>query len=241
MVRQIKKTKARKREKTKKLGNITLFQKIFSFFKDNAKILIYAVSTVIIIGFASSIFFYINKQTERNAAERFYKVLRVYWQNEEAKEENLDGYFKSLRGFSEIVDNYSGTKYGDWSLVYMGNCYLHLKNYQTAIKFYDQYIKKSRQADIFTADAYHGKGIAYIERGKYPEAIKTYMDFLKVNKSPVTEKLLLEIAWCYEKTGDNKKALEYYKKIVKEHPDSLFKSDAERNIKVLEEINQQKS
>lgn len=240
MVRQIKKTKARKREKIKKIKEITLIQKVFSFFGDNAKIFTYAISTVIIIGVASGVFLYTKKQSERNASERFYQVLRAYWQSEEGKEEDLDKYLKAFREFQGIVDDYPGTRCGDWSLVYMGNCNLHLKNYKKAIEFYDQYIKKSREADIFTADAYRGKGIAYIEEGKYSEAIKAYMDFLKVNKGPLAEKLLWEIAWCYEKMGDNKNALEFYKKIVNGHPDSLFKRDAEKKVKVLEQINQQK-
>jgi len=239
VVRQIKKTKTRKREKTKKIEQTTFLQKVFYFFQENARTFIYAISIILIIGVAAGIFLYTKKQSERNAAERFYQVLKIYWQSEEGKEEDMAKYLKAFREFQGIVNEYPGTRYAGWSLVYMGNCNLHLKNYKKAIESYDQYIKESKEADIFTADAYHGKGIAYIEEGKYPEAIKAYKDILKAGKGPLEEKLLWETGWCYEKIGDNKNALDFYKRIVKDHPASSFKSDAEKKVKVLEQVNQQ--
>ena len=87
MVRQIKKTKTRKREKTKKIEQTTFLQKVFSFFQENARTFIYAISIILIIGVAAGIFLYTKKQSERNAAERFYQVLKIYWQSEEGKED----------------------------------------------------------------------------------------------------------------------------------------------------------
>ncbi|OGL47122.1 MAG: hypothetical protein A2149_06885 [Candidatus Schekmanbacteria bacterium RBG_16_38_11] len=233
MVRQIKKTKAKKTEKSR-VAKLTLIEKIFSFVERNQQTFIYAIIAIIVIGGIAGGFWYVRSQNDKNAAGKFFNAAEIYWQNQESPKAGADKYFKALQMFQSVIQEYPGTKYADWSLIYEGNCYLSIKNYGKAVESYDKYIKEGKDVDLFAIDAYRGLGDAFIEEGKYAEAIKVYKDFIKKDGKSLNDTFLWDIGWCYERLGDLKSAKEFYKKIVDKYPNSVHKGDAEKKVKAFE-------
>jgi len=235
VVRQIKKTKAKKTEKIK-FGQLTRSQEIFYFVEKNQQAFIYAVLAIVVIGSIAGGFWYFRSQSEKSAAGRFSDALNVYWQSEEPSKAGVDTYSRALQIFQSVIHEYPNTKYAGWSLIYEGNCYLSIGNYGKAIESYEKYIKEGKDPDLFAIDAYRGLGYAFIEEGKYPEAIKIYKDFIKKDGKSLNDTFLWDIGWCYEKLGDLKSAKEFYKKIVDRYPNSVHKSEAEKKVKAFESL-----
>jgi len=232
VARQIKKLKPKKREKIK-TDTLSITEKLFVFLGKNIKAFLCFILALIIISVGIGGFWYAKSQSDKMAAERFSKALAIYWQNDETQKVSQNKYIKALQNFQSIINDYPNTKYADWSLVYIGNCNLNLKNYPQAIEAYDKYIHGMNKTDIFTIDAYRGIGVAYIEEGKYSMALKVYKEFMNLSKELLDEKLLWDMGRCYEKTGDEKSAMKFYKKILDEYPNSFFRREAEKKVKIL--------
>ena len=236
MVRQIKKTKARKIEKTK-TGKLNFSQEVFSFIMKNKKPILFIISGLLVISSFGGGFWYFRARAENRVSERFYNTLAVYWDKQESPEVEQINYLNLLKSFQSIITDSPKSKYADWSLVYVGNCNLYSKNYAKAIEAYNKYIsKEGKENNFFRLHAYEGLGSAYIEEGKFAEAIKVYKDYAKNKKGLLADKFLWDIARWYEKIDDRKNAGEYYKKILDNYPNSSYKNEAENRIKFLDSI-----
>lgn len=154
-----------------------------------------------------------------------------YMQNEDyATALNGDG---EKAGFLEIVKDYGSTKAGNLAAYYAGICYLKQGDYNNAI----EYLKKYNNDDkVFAPLALGLIGDCYLELGDQQNAVSYYEKATK--KSPndfATPMHLSKLAMTYEIMGNNAKALETYKTLKKDYPNSEEASEANRNIAYLEQ------
>ena len=136
-------------------------------------------------------------------------------------------------GFLEIVKDYGSTKAGNLAAYYAGICYLKQGDYNNAI----EYLKKYNNDDkVFAPLALGLIGDCYLELGDQQNAVSYYEKATK--KSPndfATPMHLSKLAMTYEIMGNNAKALETYKTLKKDYPNSEEASEANRNIAYLEQ------
>ncbi len=132
-------------------------------------------------------------------------------------QEALDGDGNSP-GFLEIIDTYGNTPIGNLAHYYAGISYLHLGEFEDAIK----YLKKFKTADIELKSIAAGAiGDAQLELGNKEEAVKAYNKAISSPTSEITTPYyLLKMGIVYEELGENEKALEAYKSIKEDYKSS---------------------
>ena len=137
-------------------------------------------------------------------------------------------------GFLEIVDDFGSTKAGKLAAYYAGVCYMKQGNYDEAIT----YLKKYTNDDKVLAPLALGMiGDCYLELGDQQNAVSYYDKAAKKNPSEFsTPMFLVKEGMTYEIMGNYAKALETYKTLKKDYPQSNEAFEISKNIAYLEEM-----
>ncbi|NLP58402.1 tetratricopeptide repeat protein [Lutibacter sp. B1] len=136
--------------------------------------------------------------------------------------EGADGKY----GFIDIADKYSNTKAGNLANYYAGISYLKLKNYKEAI----EYLEKFSSKDALLGPTAKGAiGDAFADINQPEDALEYYLKAANLQDNNFSTPLFLfkagTTAMELEKYS---KALELFKRIEKEYPNS----DEAKNIEV---------
>lgn len=131
-------------------------------------------------------------------------------------------------GFLDIIDNYGSTKAANLAKYYTGISYLHLGDYDLAIK----YLNKFKTDDMLLAPmAKSAIGDAYAEQGDLNKAVTAYKKALDMEENDfTTPTVLTKLGVVYEELGEKEKALELYQQIVKDYPNSSDAANIEKSI-----------
>ena len=136
-------------------------------------------------------------------------------------------------GFLEIVDQYGSTKAGKLAAYYAGLCYLKQGDYNNAIEYLKKYTNDDK---ILSALALGLIGDCYLELGDQQNAVSYYERASKTNPNEFnTPMLLSKLGLTYEIMGNYSKALETYKSLKKNYPNSNEAFEISKNIAYLEE------
>ncbi len=121
-------------------------------------------------------------------------------------------------GFIEIINEYKMTKSGKLARYYCGISYLKLGKFQEAI---DQLKKFKLKDDMVSPIAQGAIGDAYCELSQYDQAITYYLKAARMKPNDfVTPIYLMKAAELLESNKEIKKAVDLYKEIQKDYPDS---------------------
>ncbi|HNZ71232.1 MAG TPA: tetratricopeptide repeat protein [Prolixibacteraceae bacterium] len=161
----------------------------------------------------------VEAQEQMFAAQNFFSV--------DSFDVALNGDGVSL-GFLDIIDDFGSTKSGKLAQYYAGISFLHLGDYNQAIK----HLKKFKTDDLLLAPlAKAAIGDAYVELGNYDKAISAYNDALAVNNNDFTTPTIkLKLALVYEEKGNVEKALVILNEAKSEFPNNSEITAIEKNI-----------
>ena len=196
------------------------------FIEDNSKLLSYAIFGIILIVliFMGVKRFYINPLAEEAAgqmfmAERFFDL--------DSFDLALNGY-GTYPGFLQVIDDYGITKSANLAEYYAGICYLGLKDNEKAIDYLNDFSTK----DILLGSAkFSSLGDAYTNLADYNSAIKAYNKGIDKFKNDFSTPIILKkLGFVYEESGKYPKAVETYKSISENFPDSPEANDIEKYI-----------
>lgn len=126
-----------------------------------------------------------------------------------------DGMDKTMKGLTEIAEEFSGTKTANMAEYYLGACYMKKGNFEEAIKHYQNF---SSDDMMLSAIAVGAIGDANLELDKTDEAIKYYLKASEININNFTSPLYLKKAGlANEAKGNFAEALSIYERIQKEY------------------------
>jgi tetratricopeptide (TPR) repeat protein len=196
------------------------------YIEDNKKLL--SIIMLVIVAAAGIYIGYkklIQQPNEKKAQKAMY-IAEEYFAQDSFRLA-LEGDLQSS-GMLSIIDKYKGTKSANLANYYAGMSYLHIGDFENAIK----YLKKYRGKDEFTGPmALGGIGDAYVEQGNLEEGVNYYLKASsKKDNDITTPKFLKKAGLVYEELGQYKKALEVYQKIEDEYPESPFAVDIKKYI-----------
>ncbi len=222
---------AKKKQEVKDTGFETVenvLSKTEQYIEENQKSLTIIVSVIVVIiavylGYKR---FYL-APTEKEAQAEMY-VAEKYFEVDSFKLAlNGDG---SYLGFLDIIDDYGVTKSANLSHYYAGICYLRLGNYDEAIAE----LKKFDEKDVIVTDIDLGDiGDAYVELGDFKQGLSFFLKAAARKKNDFTTPIYLKKAGLvYEQLGEYDKAIDLYKKIELEYPNSQEAFDIEKNITI---------
>ncbi len=131
-----------------------------------------------------------------------------------------------VTGLLSVIKNYGGTPSGNRAQFIAGACYLHLKEFDKAIKFLKDF--DGNGAGQIQSAAYRMLGDAYAEQKKNDDALSNYKKAIDAAdpKDESTKFLSLSRAAMFcEATGKNKEAIEYYQQIKDDISPEYFRNN----------------
>ena len=123
-----------------------------------------------------------------------------------------------VTGLLKILKDYSGTGTANRASFMIGTCYLHLKEFDKAIKYLKEF--DGNGAEQVQSKAYLMLGHAYAEQNKKEDAFDYYKKAANVNDESVTPVALMTAGMYAEAIGKPKDAVELYKKLKDDYPAS---------------------
>jgi len=139
--------------------------------------------------------------------------------------EHIPGNFL---GFLDIADEYSHTKSANLAKYYAGICYLHLGEYENAIKKLEDFTSDDYMVSSIARGAI---GDAYMELGNNDKALKYYLKAAENSKNNFTTPVyLMKAGLAYEDAGKYKDAVEVYEKIRDEYAETMEGRDVPKYI-----------
>ncbi len=134
-------------------------------------------------------------------------------------------------GLLEIIDNYGSTPSGNLAKLYAGLSYLQLGEYDLAIEF----LQKYSSSDPMLEPLYNGAlGDAFVEKNDLESAVKYYQKAIEIKNSFLGPIYISKAALVYENLGKYEEALEVYKKLKNEYPESEQSRNVDKYISKFE-------
>lgn len=214
---------------------MSFINKLQKFWNDNQKKILMAVGgLVVVVGGWFAYQQFIVKPKNEKAADAIFKAEQYFEVDSSRKVLDGDGVNK---GVLYVMKNYSGTPSANLAKYYAGVSYLKLGEFAKAV---EQLKSFSSGSKALQATAYGSLGHAYSELGKKQEAADNY---IKAGKEmPENENMSAEYLWLagqlYETMNKTKEALELYKDIKANYPNSqkaysidkdIYKLNVEKN------------
>jgi len=222
--------KARKRITHKELKQDKLVTKYFEAKNwldnpENKKKAYIGVGIIIVLVAAG--FLYINNKNVKNeeAETKLSAVITLYEQGK--YQEAIGGDpAAGITGLAQIVNDYGSTTSGETAKMYLGNCYFNLKDYDNALKQFDDY---SGGNDVIKASCLSGIGAVYEAKGDLKKAGEYFEKAAAVNKDIViNQENLYNAIRAYTSAGDKESARRVFSLLKEEYPKSKYINEAKR-------------
>lgn len=187
-------------------------------------IIILAVLIVAVLAFFGVKKYYLEPR-ENDAQAAIYHAEQYFEKDNYASALNGDGNYL---GFVDVINEFGGTQTANLAKYYAGICCLNTGDYNGALNYLKDYKGKDL---IVTSLALGAMGDAYMELDNVAEAAKCYESAAIKSKNSFTSPMyLLRAGMAYEMTGNYQKAIDTYKKIKADYPNSNEAFSIEKNI-----------
>lgn len=199
------------------------------FFDKNKNIIIgVAVAVVAVVGgFFAYKYLYMAPKEEK--AKEKIAFAQTYFAQDSLRQALQGDGQPSHPGFLRIIKDYSGTPTGNVAHYYAGACYLKMGDFKNAIKQLEDFNGKGTEA----ATAGYGLlGDAYMESGNTKKGIDNYEQAVNANKKDdlMTPYYLMKLGLAREAGNQSDKAVDAYKRIRDEYPNSQQAREIDRYL-----------
>jgi tetratricopeptide (TPR) repeat protein len=141
---------------------------------------------------------------------------------------------KALPAFDALIKEHGEAGAGVIARLYAGDLHRRLGQHEKAEALFKEYLDKTKADDPLRFLALEGAGYAAEEQGKTDVALGYFKQITELPSGFYKDYGLKHVARMHELKGDSAAALEAYKKIVSDVPDSKLREFADERIAALE-------
>lgn len=200
------------------------------FVERNIKTLSYTVGGILaVIILALIIYQYYIVPRNAEAADNIAVAEQLFLSGDYEKALNGDG---TNAGFLQIVDKYGSTPSGNLASLYAGLCYAHTDKAEEAVKYLENY---DACGDMMVSNAALGAlGNCYAQLGQNDKAAATLLKAAKrADNNTLSPLFYQQAGQLYEAVGNKDKAMDCYKTIKSDYPQSMQAQDIDKYIERL--------
>lgn len=142
---------------------------------------------------------------------------------------------QKITGVLKVISSFGGTSAGNRAKYMAGAGYLHIKEFDKAIKYLNDF--DANGASQIQSKAYIMLGHAYAEQKKTADALAAYKKAASVNEKDeffAGDALLIAAAYAKE-TGNPKEAISIYEQVKEKYPSNIAvqNGDVDKNLASL--------
>ncbi len=207
------------------------------FWAKFSKPIIYAGSAVILlIGGWYGYKYFVVAPKQQKASEAIFPAEKLFGKMVQAGSYSKDSVNTILNGGADgeikvtgllnVINNYSGTPAANLANYMAGACYLHIKEFDKAIKYLKEF--DGNGASQIQSAAYRMLGDAYAEQKKNDEALSNYkkaVDVASVKDEGTRFQALSRAALFCDATGKTADAVAFFKQIKEEINPDFFRNN----------------
>lgn len=200
------------------------------FVERNIKTLSYTVGGILaVIILALIIYQYYIVPRNAEAADNIAVAEQLFLSGDYEKALNGDG---TNAGFLQIIDKYGSTPSGNLASLYAGLCYAHTDKAEEAVKYLEDY---DACGDMMVSNAALGAlGNCYAQLGQNDKAAATLLKAAKrADNNTLSPLFYQQAGQLYEAVGNKDKAMDCYKTIKSDYPQSMQAQDIDKYIERL--------
>lgn len=212
----IKRKQANKNEET--LINLaTARTRLSMYFEDNRNLILGILGGIVVIIGGWFVYNNLIMQPKEEKAMAQMWMAQVQFE-QDSFQLALDNPGGGYSGFLSIIKDFKGTKAGNLANYYAGVSYLNLGNFDAALPFLNDF----KPNGIIGPVMKHGAlGDTYSELNQMDKAIENYKKAADASENEVlTPYYLKKLALVYETQNEYNKAIEIYKRIKSNYPNS---------------------
>jgi len=195
---------------------ITLTERTFLFITHHSRSIAVGAGIVLILLLCIFSFEKWEKKNEENAYQMFHLAVETY---EMVSSPYRDGspqeYRAVLEKFDEVITKYPRTSSGKIAMLFKGNIYLRLGEFDDGIKAYEAFLQKTGKEKLYRSFALDGLGYSYGGKKEYEKAVDAYQRLAGLGEGFQSADAYLGLGRCYEKIGKSKESLENYKNFIR--------------------------
>ncbi|MFC2171648.1 tol-pal system YbgF family protein [Acidobacteriota bacterium] len=228
---------------------VSSIEKATDFLQSNWKPIVGAVGAVLVIFLIVLLFGYLSKRGEDKAELLLNDALKAFHGEivkegetpTEIDEDTLtfktedEKYTESIAKLEKVIEEHGSSSAGILAKVYKGICLINLKKIDEAETILTE-VTSSDGGEIASSMAQYNLVRIMEIKNNWEEAATEYERLVNIRSRFIPhDVMLMNRGAALEKLERYREALESYRQVVDEFPDSPFRYDAERNITRLEE------
>ncbi len=225
---------------------VDVVEKARGYWENYSKPVMYAGSAIIVLIAAWTIYKYMFKVPKEEKANDIVFVTQKYFSEFSTATDSNKVQLATLclngdgtnPGALKIINNYPGTDAANLCEYYAGACYLHLGQFDKAIKFLKEF--DADGATQIKSRAFGMIADANAELNKNDEALSYYKKAADVNSKDeyTSSEFLFKAALFAETIGKTKEAVDLFKKLKSDFPLTEKAADADRYLARLGEFSE---
>jgi tetratricopeptide (TPR) repeat protein len=228
MARQQRVSNDRRRE----LEELDPFQeslfKALEYVKTYKKQLLFIAFGFILVIVIFSVVIFNIKSSGNKASLLLNETLTKYNQAQDPKE----GYLSVENDFSKLLEDYSNTDAGKMAKIKFAKICYDGANFQKAYELYKSALSDYKSNTAIESLILSSLGRTCLALDNFKEAEDYFEKIIKRKDALLKDEALFNLGMIAEKTGKGNASRNFYKKIVAEYPDSLYKALAQNKLEL---------
>ncbi len=217
-------------DRRKELEELDPFQenlfKALEYVKTYKKQLLFIACGFAAVIVIFSVVIYNIKSSGNKASLLLTETLTQYNKIKDPKE----AYVTVEKDFSKLFEDYSNTTAGKMAKIKFAKICYDASEFQKAYDFYNEALADYKGDATIESLLLSSLGRTCLSLDNFKEAKRFFEKITNKNDALLKDEALFNLGMIAEKTGDNNASNDFYKKIVAEYPDSMYKSLAQYKL-----------
>jgi tetratricopeptide (TPR) repeat protein len=229
------------RDKGKKVKHedklVTVTGRIIDFISEHAKIFIFSILAIVVIGGAVLWYYYHLQHVKLEASKVYSEFVDEYVKPPKAPADDKNAEVRDIAvmesKYDELKEKYGNTIYPTLALYFLGQAYFENGEYDKALSRFEE-CKNGSNKELVSIVSLWGCADCYRAMGNSEKAIEFYDTILeKYSGNALMAGVLMQKAKCYLELKDTEKAISAYRQVTIEYPQSAFVPDAKNMLTYL--------